>query len=71
MAKGNESRIKDLRHSVRLFSKSPLAVLGLIIVLPFILIAILAPWHYPLAENYRTGVNTATSSGVPARIRYG
>ena len=32
----NESRINDLRYSVKLFFKSPLAVLGLVIVLLFI-----------------------------------
>jgi hypothetical protein len=34
----NDSRIKDLRHSLHLFRKSPLAVIGLIIVLLFVLV---------------------------------
>lgn len=49
----NESRIKDLQYSVRLFMKSPLAVLGLIIVVLFIAMAIVAPYITTYGENYR------------------
>lgn len=40
----NDSRIKDLRYSIKLFFKSPMAVLGLLIVAIFVLVAILAPY---------------------------
>ncbi|HMK47715.1 MAG TPA: ABC transporter permease [Methanocella sp.] len=43
----NDSRIKDVRYSVKLFMKSPLAVLGALIVILFILMAILAPFIAP------------------------
>lgn len=48
----NDSRIKELKYSIRLFSKSPLAVLGLIIVLGFLLMMIFAPFiaPYPAEE---------------------
>lgn len=49
----NDSRIKDLRHSARLFFKSPLAVLGLIIVLLFVTIAVLAPYIAPFSDTYK------------------
>jgi len=43
----NESRIKEFRYSVRLFLKSPMTVIGLIIVLIFVLVAIFAPYLAP------------------------
>jgi peptide/nickel transport system permease protein len=49
----NDSRIKDLRHSVHLFRKSPLAVIGLIIVLLFVLVAVLAPYIAPYGPQER------------------
>ncbi|OPY30186.1 MAG: D-ala-D-ala transporter subunit [Methanocella sp. PtaU1.Bin125] len=49
----NDSRIKEWRHSVRLFFKSPLAVIGLIIVIGFILVAIFAPMLAPYPLNWR------------------
>jgi peptide/nickel transport system permease protein len=49
----NESRIKEWKHSIRLFSKSPLAVIGLIIVVLFILMAIVAPLIAPYPDNWR------------------
>jgi peptide/nickel transport system permease protein len=49
----NDSRIKEWRHSVRLFFKSPLAVIGLIIVIGFILVAIFAPLLAPYPLNWR------------------
>lgn len=54
----NESRIHDLQYSVKLFFKSPLAVLGLIIVVLFILMAIIAPYVTPYSENYRNWGDT-------------
>lgn len=48
----NDSRIKEWRHSVKLFSKSPLAVAGLIIVILFILMAIFAPLLAPYPEGW-------------------
>jgi ABC-type antimicrobial peptide transport system permease subunit len=39
----NDSRIKDIQHSVRPFRKSPPAVMGLIVVTVFALLAIFAP----------------------------
>jgi peptide/nickel transport system permease protein len=49
----NESRIHDIRHSLRLFFKSPLAVLGLIIVLGFIIVAVIAPYIAPYGDTYK------------------
>jgi peptide/nickel transport system permease protein len=49
----NDSRIKDLRHSLHLFRKSPLAVIGLIIVLLFVLVAVLAPYIAPYGPQER------------------
>jgi peptide/nickel transport system permease protein len=49
----NESRIHDFRHSLRLFFKSPLAVLGLIIVLGFIVVAVIAPYIAPYGDTYK------------------
>jgi peptide/nickel transport system permease protein len=49
----NDSRIKEWKHSIRLFSKSPLAVIGFIIVALFILMAIVAPLIAPYPENWR------------------
>jgi peptide/nickel transport system permease protein len=49
----NDSRIKEWRHSVRLFFKSPLAVIGLFIVIGFILVAIFAPMLAPYPLNWR------------------
>lgn len=49
----NDSRVKDLRYSVRLFLKSPLAVLGLLIVAIFILVAIFAPNIAPYGGEVR------------------
>jgi peptide/nickel transport system permease protein len=49
----NDSRIKDWKHSVRLFTKSPLAMIGLIIVIFFILVALFAPYIAPYPNNWR------------------
>lgn len=49
----NDSRIKDLKYSVKLFLKSPLAVLGLLIILFFISVAILAPYIAPYGDTQR------------------
>ena len=53
----NDSRIKDLQYSVRLFLKSPMAVLGLIIVIIFILVAIFAPLIAPFPAMQRDWYN--------------
>jgi len=53
----NESRIHDLRYSARLFFKSPLAVLGLVIVVLFVTMALVAPYVTPFGENYRNWDN--------------
>jgi len=52
-ARKNDSRIKEWKHSIRLFLKSPLAVIGLIIVILFIMMAIFAPWLAPYPNNWR------------------
>ncbi len=49
----NDSRIKDWKHSITLFRKSPMAMLGLIIVLFFIVIAIIAPFIAPYPNGWR------------------
>jgi peptide/nickel transport system permease protein len=49
----NDSRIKDWKHSISLFTKSPLAMLGLFIVLFFVLVAIFAPLIAPYPNNWR------------------
>lgn len=49
----NDSRIKEWRHSLKLFFKSPLAVIGLIIVVMFLLMAAFAPLIAPYPENWR------------------
>lgn len=43
----NHSRIQDLHYSIKLFFKSPLAVLGLVIILAFVLIALFTPYIAP------------------------
>jgi peptide/nickel transport system permease protein len=47
-----ESRIRELKHSIRLFSKSPLAVLGLIIITIYVLVAIFAPFIAPYEDGW-------------------
>lgn len=49
----NDSRIKDLKYSVKLFLKSPLAVLGLLIILFFVIVAVLAPYVAPYGSTER------------------
>lgn len=49
----NDSRIKDLRYSVKLFMKSPLAVLGLLIILFFVAVALFAPYIAPYGAMER------------------
>jgi peptide/nickel transport system permease protein len=49
----NESRIKEWKYSIKMFRKSPLAVIGLIIVVLFILMAVFAPYLAPYKENWR------------------
>ncbi len=49
----NDSRIKEYQHSIRLFSKSPLAVVGLIIIVFFVLMAVFAPFIAPYPQNWR------------------
>ncbi len=49
----NDSRIKELRHTVKLFSKSPMAVVGLVIIVLFVLVALLAPLIAPYPEGWR------------------
>lgn len=49
----NDSRIKDLKYSARLFAKSPLALLGLGIILLFIILALAAPYIAPYGDNQR------------------
>lgn len=51
--KKNEARFKELRHSAHLFSKSPLAVIGMIIVVIFFLVAIFAPYIAPFDASDR------------------
>jgi peptide/nickel transport system permease protein len=53
----NESRLHDLRYSVKLFFKSPLAVLGLIIVLLFVIVAVIAPYITSYSDTYRNWNN--------------
>lgn len=53
----NDSRIKELKHSARLFSKSPLAILGLVIIIAFFLIAIFAPYLATYPSNYMNVLN--------------
>ncbi len=48
----NEPRVRDYRHTMGLFFRSPLAVLGLVIVLLFVLTAALAPLIAPYGEKY-------------------
>jgi peptide/nickel transport system permease protein len=43
----NDSRIKEFKYSLKLLSKSPLAVIGLVIVLIFIFMMIFAPYIAP------------------------
>lgn len=43
----NDSRIKEFKYSLKLFSKSRLAIIGLIIVLIFIFMMIFAPYIAP------------------------
>ncbi len=49
----NDSRIKELKYSIRLFSRSPLAILGLIIIVIFVLVALLAPVIAPYEDGWR------------------
>ena len=48
----NRSRIKEFRLSLHYFLKSPLAVVGLIIILGVVIIAIFAPYIAPYPEVY-------------------
>ena len=48
----NESKIRELKHSIGLFSKSPLAVLGLVIIAMYVLVAIFAPFIAPYEEGW-------------------
>ncbi len=59
----NDSRIHDLQYSVKLFFKSPLAVLGLIIVLLFVLMAVIAPYIAPFSDVYRNWSDTLQPPG--------
>lgn len=47
----NEARIQDLRHSIKLFMKSPLAVIGFLIVVLFFVVAIFAPFIAPFGPT--------------------
>ncbi len=49
----NDSRIKDLTYSARLFAKSPLALLGLGIILLFVILALATPYIAPYGDNQR------------------
>lgn len=49
----NESRIKEFKYSIDLFKKSPLAVLGFLIVLTFLLVALFAPFIAPFGAEER------------------
>jgi peptide/nickel transport system permease protein len=60
----NESRIHDFKYSVKLFSKSPLAVLGLVIVLLFVSMAFLAPYITSYGENYQNWDNMLKPPGA-------
>lgn len=59
----NDSRIKEFRHSLKLFSKSPLAVIGLVIIVFFILVAIFAPFIAPYPNNWRDINNRELAPG--------
>lgn len=54
----NNSRIQDLRYSIKLFYKSPLAVIGFLIVAAFVLIAFLAPYIAPYGISTRDWYHT-------------
>lgn len=49
----NDSRIKDLQYTAKLFMKSPLAILGLLIILSFVVLAIFTPYIAPYGGNER------------------
>ena len=49
----NESRIKEIKHSIRLFRKSPLAMLGFVIIVMFLLVALFAPYIAPFGAEER------------------
>lgn len=53
----NESRIKELKHSAKLFSKSPLAMMGLVIIIIFLLVALFAPLLVTHSADYMDVTN--------------
>jgi peptide/nickel transport system permease protein len=60
----NNSRIQDLRYSIKLFFKSPLAVLGLLIVAVFVLVALLAPYLAPYGAMHRDWYNMFNAPSI-------
>lgn len=59
----NDSKVKEFKHSVKLFSKSPLAVLGLILIVAFLLVAIFAPVLATYEPDYMDVTNADADPG--------
>jgi peptide/nickel transport system permease protein len=64
-----EPRVKEFRHSFRLLRKSPLAVVGLGIVLFFLVLAAIGPLLAPYEYQYNDSEKNAQPWGRPLVLR--
>ncbi len=64
-------RMKEFRHSLHLLWKSPLAVIGLVIVVGFVAIAILAPYLAPFPYNYSSYEKSVPPGGAATSVQTG
>jgi peptide/nickel transport system permease protein len=70
--KSTAPRIRELRFSMRLFRKSPLAMIGLVLVLIVLMMALFAPFlaepnpkgEYIMPLNFQQGISPPGSTGI-------
>ncbi len=61
-------RIKEIRYSLYLVRKSPLVVVGIIIITSFVVLAMLAPWIAPYGPEERVWADTNLPPGSPSNV---
>jgi peptide/nickel transport system permease protein len=61
-----EPRIRETRFSLRLIRKSPLVVAGIVIIVSFVILALLAPYFAPYGPEQRIWADSNLPPGSPS-----
>ncbi len=61
-------RLREFRYSMHLVRKSPLVVVGIVIIVAFVILALLAPWVAPYGPEERIWADTNLPPGSPSNV---